>query len=65
MGFLDGSVVKNSLDNAGGMGSISGLGRSPGEGNDNILKYSSCENSMDRGAWRTIAHGVIKESDII
>ena len=42
------------------MGSISGLGRSPGEGNDNLLQYSCLENSMNRGArWATI-HGVEK-----
>ena len=32
-------------------GSIPGLGRSPGEGNGNLLQYSCLENSMDRGAW--------------
>ena len=32
-------------------GLIPGLGRSPGEGNDNLLQYSCLENSMDRGAW--------------
>ena len=39
---------------------ISGLGRSPGEGNGNPLQYSGLENSMDRGAWRATAHGVSK-----
>ena len=51
-GFLGGSVVKNLPANAGDKGSISGLGRSPGDGNGNPLQYSSLENSMDRGAWR-------------
>ena len=36
---------------------ISALGRSPGVGNDNPLQYSCLENSMDRGARWTIAHG--------
>ena len=46
--------------NAGYMGSIPGLGRSPGEGNGNPLQYSCLENSMDRGAWCAIVLGVIK-----
>ena len=45
-----GEVVKNLPANAGDVGSISGLGRSPGEGNGNPLQYSCLENSMDRGA---------------
>ena len=39
-GFPDGSVIKNLPASAGDMGSISGLGRSPGEGDDNPLQYS-------------------------
>ena len=49
-----GAVVKESPANAGDardVGSISGLGRFPGEGNGNPLQYSFLENSMDRGAW--------------
>ena len=42
------------------MGSISGLGRSPGAENDNSLKYSSLENATDRGAWQAIAHVIVK-----
>ena len=42
-------MVKNLPANAGDMGSISGLGRSPGKGNGNPLKYSFLENPMDRG----------------
>ena len=38
--------------------SIPGLGRSPGEGNDNPFQYSCLENSMDRGAWLATVHGV-------
>ena len=41
-------------------GSIPELGRSPVGGNGNPLKYSCLENSMDRGAWRAIVHGVTK-----
>ena len=40
-----------SASNAGGPGSIPGLGRSPGEGNGNPLQYPCLENPMDRGAW--------------
>ena len=56
-------VVRNAPTNAGdirGEGSIPGLGRSPGEGNDNPLQYSCLENSMDRGAWRVVVLGVAK-----
>ena len=56
-------MVKNLLASAGDIrdvGSVSGSGRSPGEGNGNPLQYSCLENPMDRGAWRSIAHGVAK-----
>ena len=46
--------------NAGDLGSIPGLGRSPGEGNGNPLQYSSLENPMDGGAWEATVHGVTK-----
>ena len=42
------------------MGSIPGLGRSPGEGNGNLLQYSCLGNPMDRGAWWATVHGVAK-----
>ena len=45
------SEVKASASNAGNPGSISGLGRSPGEGNGNPLQHSCLENPMDGGAW--------------
>ena len=54
-------MIKNPPANAGDLrdtGSISGLGRSPGEGNGNPLQYSCLENPMDRGAWWAIIHGV-------
>ena len=44
MDFLGGSDGKASAYNAGDLGSIPGLGRSPGEGNGNPLKYSCLEN---------------------
>ena len=47
-------MVKNLLANAGDIedsGSILGLGRSPGEGNDNPLQDSCLENPIDRRAW--------------
>ena len=37
--------------------------RSPGGGNGDLLQYSCLENSMDKGVWRAIIHGVAKESD--
>ena len=50
MGFPGGSESKESACNAGDLGLISGLGRSPGEGNGYPLQYSCLENSMDKGA---------------
>ena len=47
-------MVKNSLANAEDikdMGSVPGLGRSPGGGHGNPLQYSCLENPMDGGAW--------------
>ena len=50
--FPGGSVVKNTPVNAGVHVSIPMLGRSPGEGNDNLLQYSCLENPMERRAWQ-------------
>ena len=50
-GFPGGSEVKASVWNAGDLGLIPGLGRSPGEGNGNPLQYSCLENPMEGGAW--------------
>ena len=56
--FPGGSEDKVSACNAGDLGSICGLGRSPGEGTGNPLQYSCLENPTDRGArWATV-HGV-------
>ena len=55
-GFSGGSVVKNLPANTGDAGSIPGLGRSPGEGNDDPLHYSCLWNPMDRGAWLATVH---------
>ena len=42
------------------MGSIPGLGRSPGEGNGCLLQYSCLGNPVDRGAWWTAVRGITK-----
>ena len=55
LGFPSGSAGKESACNAGDLGSISGLGRSPGEGKGYPLQYSGLENSMG-----CIVHGVTK-----
>ena len=55
---------KESACQAGGMGLIPGLERSPGKGNDNPLQYSCLENPMDREVWRATIHGVTKESNM-
>ena len=60
-------LVKNLPASAGGVrdeGLIPGLGRSPGEGNGNLLQYSYLESSMDRGAWRATVHGVAKSQTL-
>ena len=53
-------VVKNPPANAGDMGLIPGLGRSPTGGNGNPLHYSCLENPMDRGACPATVHVVAK-----
>ena len=58
LGFPGGSDGKEFTCNEGDLGSIPGLGRSPGEGNDYPLQYSGLENSMDFSPW---GH---KESDM-
>ena len=52
---------KNLLASARDASSISGSGRSPGEGNGNPLQHSCLENSMDRGAWWATVQGGRKE----
>ena len=56
-------VVKNQPSNAGDirdMGSIPGMGRSPGGGHGNPLQCSCLENPMDRGSWWATVHRVVK-----
>ena len=50
MDFPGGLDSKASVYNEGDLGSIPGLGRSPGEGNGNPLRYSCLENPMDGGS---------------
>ena len=58
--FPGGSDGKASAYNVGDLCSISGWGRSPGEGNGNPLQYSCLENPMYRGVWWATVHGVTK-----
>ena len=51
-------LVKNPPTNVGNAGSIPELRISPGEGNGNPFQYSGLENSMDRGAWWAVVHGL-------
>ena len=60
VGFPGGSDGKSICLQWGDLGSISGLGRSPGEGNGSPLQYSCLENPMDSGAWWATVHGVAK-----
>ena len=50
---------KESTCKAGNMGSVTGSGRYPGEGNGNALQYSCLRNAW-AGAWQTTVHGVTK-----
>ena len=59
LGFPGGSVVKNPPTNAGDakeVDSISGSGRSPGEGNVSALQYSCLQNPVGREAWQATVH---------
>ena len=61
--FPCGTLVKNLPDSVGDardVGSIPGLGRSPGEGNGYPVQYSCLKNSMDRVAWWATVHGAAK-----
>ena len=55
MGFPNGSDDKEAICNVGDLGSVPGLGRSPGEGKGYPLQYSGLENSMD-----CIVHGILE-----
>ena len=56
-------MIKNLPASAGDAGLNPGSGRSPREGNGNPLQYFCLENSVDRGAWQAIVHG-LAESDM-
>jgi len=60
--MIGASLVAQMVKNlpAGDLDSISGLGRSLGEGKSSPLQYSCLENPMERGAWWALVHGVAK-----
>ena len=60
LGFPGGSVGKESACNVGDLGLIPGSERSPGEENRDLVQYSCLGNSMNRGDWQAIVHGVIR-----
>ena len=60
MDFPSGSDGKASAYHVGDLGLIPGSGRSPGEGNGNILKYTCLVIPMDGGAWQDTVHRVTK-----
>ena len=64
-GFPGGSEIKNLPANAGDIGLIPGLGRSPGEGNGNPRQYSCLENPIDRGVWWATVRGVAKRRPLL
>ena len=53
---------KNPLASLGDVGLITGFGRSPREGNGYPLQYFCLGSPMERGAWRAMVHGIVKES---
>ena len=53
-------MIKNPPANAGDVGLIPELGKSPGEGDDNPLQYFCLGNPMDKGAWLLTVRGVTK-----
>ena len=53
-----------NAEDARDVGSVPGLGRSPGDGNGNPLQYPGLENSMDRGDWWAAVHGVAKSQHV-
>ena len=58
--FPNSSVGKKFAGSTGDLGSVSGLGRFPGEGNGNPLQYSCLEIPIDREAWQATVHGVTR-----
>ena len=51
---------EESACNAGGPGSVPGLGISSGEGKGNLFQYSCLENPIDKGAWQATVYGVAR-----
>ena len=67
MGSLVAQLMENppaKEEDAEDGSSISESRRSPGKGNGNPLQYSRLENSLDRGAWQAVLHGVTKELEL-
>ena len=56
-------MIKNLPTKAEDTSSIPGLGKSPGEENDNPLEYFCLGNPMNRGDWQATVHWIEKESD--
>ena len=59
-GFPGDSVIKNLSTNTGDSGSLPGLGRSAGVGNNILLQVSCLENYKNRGAWWATVHEAAK-----
>ena len=57
---LSGKESACNAEDAGDVGLVPGLGRSPGGGNGTPFQYSCLRNPMDRGAWCARVHGVTK-----
>ena len=64
MGFSGDTVGENLPAYARDLGTIPGLGRSPGGGNGNPLQSSCLKNPMDRGAWWATVHGIFSRQRV-
>ena len=58
-------MIENPSANTGDVALILGSERSPGEKNGNPPQYPCLENSMGRGAWSAIVHGVAKSQTLL
>ena len=63
LGFSICSIMPARAGKARDKGSTPGSGRSPGVGHGNPFQYSCLENSIDRGDWQAIVHGVVRIGD--
>ena len=62
---LSGKESTGSAGDARDTSLVPGSGRSPGEGNGNLLQYSCLENPMDGGTWRAAVYGITSDTTVV